>query len=255
MSSNGFSAGWEVEWRKLIASPATRAATTLVAVGIVVLAASMAVAAGSGNEMVLSQLGPLADAEGWELLVGASIQIGATAGLLGFGVSLSWMVGREFADGTIHGLFAIPVSRETLAAAKLAVYLTWTAIVAVMLVALLLVAGLLLGFGSPDEAAIRGLGRLFTILLLSGGLAVPAAWAATLGRGLLAGITTTILVIVIAQVMVIGGAGAWFPVAAPALWGVDPNSVSPLQLALVLAVPLIVGWLTTRSWRRLQLDR
>lgn len=142
MSSNGFSAGWEVEWRKLIASPVTRAATTLVAVGIVVLAVSMAVAAGSGNEMVLSQLGPLADAEGWELLVGASIQIGATAGLLGFGVSLSWMVGREFADGTIHGLFAIPVSRETLAAAKLAVYLTWTAIVAVMLVTLLLVAGL-----------------------------------------------------------------------------------------------------------------
>jgi ABC-2 type transport system permease protein len=44
-------------------------------------------------------------------------------------------------------------------------------------------------------------------------------------------------------------------VAAPALWALAPASVSPVQLALVVTVPLLFGALTLASWSRLQLDR
>jgi ABC-2 type transport system permease protein len=40
---------------------------------------------------------------------------------------------------------------------------------------------------------------------------VPVAWAATLGRGLLPGITVTIGIIASAQVLVVTGAGAGVP--------------------------------------------
>lgn len=68
-------------------------------------------------------------------------------GLLGFGVALSWTIGREFSDGTITGLFALPVSRPVIALAKLLVHLLWITAVAVALTALTGTVGLALRLG------------------------------------------------------------------------------------------------------------
>ena len=105
----------------------------------------------------------------------------------------------------------------------------------------------------PNADAIDRLARLFVLTVLSGALAVPAAWAATVGRGLLPGITVTIGIIASAQVLVI--AGAWYPAVAPALWAIDPTSVSIAQLGLVIIVAAGFATATVHSWTRLQLDR
>lgn len=244
-----------VESRKTSASRVTLAATVLLVAGIALLAGSLTGAAAAGNERVLAQLGPMADEEGWVRLTGVVAQITAAGGLLGFGVVLSWMFGREFADHTITGLLALPVSRPSIALAKLVVYLLWATAVAVLLVLLLTLTGLVVDLGPLDTDARSALARQLILTLLSALLAVPAAWASTLGRGLLPGIATTIGIIVIAQVMVVAGAGAWFPLAAPALWALEPTAVSATQLALVAAIPLAFGLLTLRAWHRLQLDR
>ncbi len=244
-----------VEARKLVASRVAGYATVLVVGGIAVLTASIAAAADAGNEQILAQLGDLADEDGWSRLAGIAIQITSAAGLLGFGVVMAFVVGREFADGTISGLFALPVARAAIAAAKLIVVLVWTAGVAVCLVIAIVATGVILGNGVPGTDATDGLARLFVLTVLSGPLAVPSAWAATLGRGLLPGITVTIGIIASAQILVVVGAGAWYPAAAPALWAIDPPSVSAVQLGLVLVVTTAFGIATTRSWARLQLDR
>ncbi|MEO6628178.1 MAG: ABC transporter permease [Aquihabitans sp.] len=244
-----------VEARKLVASSVVRYTTLFIVGGIALLTASMAVAADAGNERILAQLGDLADAGGWNRLTGIAIQITAAAGLLGFGVVMAYVVGREFADGTITGLFAIPVTRAAIATAKLIVVLLWTAVVALCLVTAIIATGVLLGNGAPDTDAAAGLVRLSVLTVLSGALAVPAAWAATLGRGLLPGIAVTIGTIASAQILVVAGTGAWYPAAAPALWAIDPLSVSKVQLGLVLVVATAFGVATTRSWTRLQLDR
>jgi ABC-2 type transport system permease protein len=244
-----------VELRKTAASRVTISTTVLLVGGIAALAAAMTAAARSGNAQVIAKLGPAAAQGGWSGLTSAVLQITAAAGLLGFGVVLSWMVGREFADGTVTGLFGLPVARSTIVAAKLLVYLMWTVVVAVLIVAMVAVVGLAFGLGGPAAGDVAALGRLLALAVLSALVAVPAAWAATIGRGLLPGIATTVGIIVLAQITVVVGSGGWFPLAAPALWAIMPGSVSGVQLALVAVVPVGWGLLTLRAWSTLQLDR
>lgn len=245
----------EVEARKMVASRVVQAATLLIVGGIATLTATLAAAANAGNEQIMAQLGDLADEDGWNRLVGIAIQITSAAGLLGFGVVMAYVVGREFTDGTISALFALPVTRATIAVAKVIVVLLWTAIVAVCLIGAIVVIGVVSGNGLPNNSAADRLARMLVLTLMSGALAAPAAWAATLGRSLLPGIAVTIGIIASAQVLVVAGAGAWYPPAAPALWAIDPVSVSIAQLLLVLVTATGFVALTVHSWTRLQLDR
>lgn len=243
-----------IEARKFTASRVTHTATLLLIAGISVLTGAMVAAADAGNERVLAQLGDLADQEGWARLSGVAAQITAAAGALGVGVVLAWVVGREFAEGTINCLFAVAVPRTTIVLAKLVVVAVWTMVVAVGLIMALAAVGVLV-VGAPDDDAATGLARLFVLTVLSGLLATPAAWAATLGRGLLPGIAAMAVMIVVTQVLAVAGAGAWFPIAAPALWAIDPDAVTGVQLGLVAVVPAVFTFLTSRSWSQLQLDR
>ena len=250
-------AALHVELRKALASRVMRTTTVLVVIGIAVLAGALVAAASAGNEQVLAQLGPLASQSGWPLLSGVTAQITAAGSLLAFGVALSWIFGREFTDGTITGLFGLPVPRPRIALAKLLVYVGWVVLVATTLTVLLLAAGAILGLGPVDDAVLEALARQFVLTALTGLLATPAAWAATLGRGLLAGITATIGLLVTAQVLTIAApsVAAWMPLSSPALWALQPGTVSGMQLALVAIVPVACAALTALSWQRLQLDR
>ena len=204
---------------------------------------------------VIAQLGEVAEHAGWQRLIGIAIQITSAAGLLGFGTIAAWTVGREFTDGTINALFALPVSRAHIARAKLTVVAAWAMIVALCMPFALAVPATLLGYGLPDSEAVDGLVRLIALGVLSALLASAAAWTATLGRSLLPGIAVTIAMIASAQVAVVAGTGAWYPVAAPALWAIKPGTVTALQLSLVGIVAGVFAYLTARSWARLQLDR
>ena len=250
-----FSIAVQVEAQKLTASRVVLAATALIVCGITVLSGSLAWAADTGNEQVIAQLGEIAEHAGWQRLIGIAIQITSAAGLLGFGTIAAWTVGREFTDGTINALFALPVSRAHIARAKLTVVAAWAMIVALCMPFALAVPATLLGYGLPDSEAVDGLVRLIALGVLSALLASAAAWTATLGRSLLPGIAVTIAMIASAQVAVVAGTGAWYPVAAPALWALKPGTVTALQLSLVGIVAGVFAYLTARSWARLQLDR
>ncbi|MBE1489655.1 ABC transporter permease [Plantactinospora soyae] len=244
-----------VEARKAASARVVTGTTILLIVGVAVLGGASTTAAASGNEQLLAKLGPLAAQGGWPSLLSTVSQVTAAGGLLAFGVALSWLVGREFADGTVTGLFALPVSRPTIALAKLIVYLLWSVVVATLLVLLVAGLGFAVATGAFDGAASTALLRLWALTVLTALLAVPAGWAATIGRGLLPGIATTIAILAATQVMVVAGTGGWIPLAAPALWAIVPGSVSGAQMSLVPLVPLTFGLLTLSAWRRLQLDR
>lgn len=253
--AHALTAALHVELRKLAASRVIRTTTVLVVAGIAALAATLTSATRGGNEQVAARLGALADAHGWELLTGTAAQITAAGGLLAFGVALSWLVGREFSDNTISGLFALPVSRRAIVVAKLLSHLLWAVLVAVALTIMITLAGAVLGLGAWDTDVVTALGRQLVLTILSALLATPAAWAATLGRGPLPGIAATVGLIVVAQVAVVAGTGAWLPVAAPALWALRLDAVTPVQLALVGVVPAGFATLTISAWARLELNR
>ena len=252
---DGFRAAVAVETRKARASRVMVSTTVILVVGIGALAVGMLFAAASGDEQVLAKLGPLAGVGGWAGLVGTVVQITAAGGLVAFGVALSWMFGREFADGTIAALFALPVSRAAIALAKLVVYAAWSVGVALVLTATVAAIGFAMGFGATDAAGLGELSRLPVLVVLTALIAVPAAWAATLGRGLLPGIAATIAIIVVAQVLAIADVGEWVPIVAPALWAMAPDAVPAAALFTVPSVPLVFGALCALAWSRLQLDR
>ena len=240
-----------VETRKFAAATVPVATTVLLAVGITAIATGMLLAARSGDAAVIAKLGPAATLHGWDQFTNIVLQISAAASVVAFGVVLSWTVGREFADGTVTGLFGLPVRRRTIVTAKLLVYMLWTMAVGLVLAALVTLAGTALRLdGTPTQLA-----RIPILAALSGVIAIPAAWAATLGRGLLSGIAATAGIMVIAQIMAAAGTGAWFPFTTPALWALAAVPITPLQLSLVATVPLLFGSLTLHSWATLQLDR
>lgn len=243
------------EARKAITSRVLRWTTGLLIAAVLALVAGILAAKNLNDPQLTAKLGPLAELEGWPALLGVAAQITAAGVMPALGIGLSWIIGREFAEGTITGLFALPVPRWGIALAKLIVYAVWVLVVAIILTSALLLLGLVLGYGAPAFDEWGTLGRHVPLTVLVGLTAAPAAWAATLGRGLLPGIATTIGLLVIAQVMAFTGVGAWFPLVTPALWAIDPTAVSGVQLALVPSIPLVFGALTLSAWHRLQLDR
>ena len=107
---------------KLAGSTVGRVGSVAIVIGISVLSGSMLLAAATTTDpQLLAKLGPVATGDWQGFLLGAA-QITGAGGLGGFAVVLAWMFGREFGDGTITGLFALPVRRTTIALAKLLVY-------------------------------------------------------------------------------------------------------------------------------------
>ena len=250
-----FAAAIEVEARKTASSPVSTGILALLVGGVAVLAGAFAAAVAAGNSAAIAKLGPTAAEPGWPGLLASSTQIAGAAALLALGTLLSWMVGREFSDGTITGLFALPVDRASIALAKTAVFLGTTSIVALAIPLSVALLGLVLGFGWPSPDDLARFARLFALIAWSGLIATPSAWAATVGRGLLPGIGVAVGLIASAQVVVVAGAGPWFPIATPALWAIEPDAVPPAAFLGVLLLGLLFVTLTVRSWSALQLDR
>lgn len=231
------------ETRKAVTSRVLRWTTGLLLAAVLALVTGILMARNLDDPQLTAKLGPLAEIEGWPALLGVAAQITAAGVMPALGIGLSRLIGREFVEGTITGLFALPVPRRGIALAKLIVYAVWVLAVAIILTSALLLLGLVLGYGVPGVDEWRTLARHIPLTVLVGLTAMPAAWAATLG------------LLVIAQVMAFTGVGAWFPLVTPALWAIDPAAVSGAQLALVPSTPLVFGALTLITWHRLQLDR
>lgn len=257
---NGFRTAMVVEARKATASSTLRATGLLLALGVpAIVAAILAAAHGGGTPQaraqMLAKLGPEIAKADWHALVLASTQVTAAASVFAFGLGAAWLVGREFADGTAPALFGLPVSRPAIAAAKLVVHLCWAVIVSSVLAVTLALVGLAFGLGVPGAEVLAGLVRIVVLGTLSALIALAATVAATLGRGILPGVAVAAVTIVVAQITVFTGATAWVPLAAPALWAMDPGAVSAGPLTLVVAFGAACGALTIALWDRLQLVR
>ena len=255
--------GWWCRVRTALRAEAIKLTRSLVGVigtasivgGILALVGGITVGIAAGNPDLTAKLGPSATLD-WSGLLASAAQITAAGGFGGFGIVLAWMFSREFTDGTITGLFALPIGRGTIASAKIIVFLLWALTVNLLVLAGLVAIGCLLGYGDPAVAGWQGLGRQFVLGVLTAAIALPVAWTATLARSLLAGVAVTIGLVVIGQVGVLAGAGGWLPIAAPALWALSSGTaVSPGQLAVTVIFVIIFAALTIGSWIRLQLDR
>ena len=240
---------------KLAASTVGRVGSLAIVVGIAILSGTMLIAASSDDPQLVAKLGPVASGD-WEGFLLGAAQITGAGGLGGFAVVLAWMFGREFGDGTISGLFALPVRRSIIALSKLLVYGTWAIVMSVLLAVVLVGVGTIAGLGPISAETWLMVSRQIALGIMSAAITVPVAWAATLSRSVLGGVSVAIGLVVVAQVSVLTGVGGWMPLAAPALWALSAGAaVTPVQLLLVVPFVGIAVVLTAGSWRSMQLDR
>ncbi|WP_349428294.1 ABC transporter permease [Microbacterium sp. LWS13-1.2] len=252
---NALGVAVSVEARKAVASRVVPWTSGILILALAALTGGLLAAAAAGDERVLARLGPLADTNGWTLLVGTAAQILAAGGFGACGILIAWLYGREFADGTVAGLFALPIPRSSLAVGKLLVFLGWATVMALVLTAMLGMIGTAAGLPSTDPDGTLQLLRIPLLTLLTACLAVPAGWVASVARSILAGIAATIVLLIVAQVCAVLGVGVWVPLIAPALWAIAPDTVPWPSLLGVVTVPIVFGAATALTWAQMQLDR
>lgn len=245
-------AALEVEWLKLRRSRVFQVTTGLLVLGIPLLAALfMRAARGSSRSQLSVKIHALITGTGWSAYMALADQVVSVGLLLGFGIVAAWCFGREFTDRTWVSLFALPVTRRTIAGAKFVVLVAWSSSVCCLTTIVLFAVGPLAGMAAPGWGAAQGGARLFSVGLLTALLALPMALPASAGRGYLSAIGALLMLVIAAQLLVGFGVGAWFPYAAPGLWGqpAAAANVQPIQLVLVPLTALAGAWATLSWWR------
>jgi ABC-2 type transport system permease protein len=188
----------------------------------------------------------------WTGLLQFLAQIVAVADLMLFAFILTWIFGREAADGTQRYLLALPVSRSTIVAAKFTVATAWAALTNLWLIAVTLGIGKILDLPGGSVPTLRhGIG----VSVLAAGLMLlvvpPIAVIASAGRGYLAPLSCALAAVVLAQIAAALGWAALFPWAVPAVAaGLAPQTTlgaPSLALAAVTAVTGVAG--TVLWWR------
>jgi ABC-2 type transport system permease protein len=247
----------EAEYLKLRRARTVAVASAVLVVGIPALVAGFLRATVSSPQSQLSaKVRAMVSGTGWAAYLGLADQVAAVAVLLGVGIVVAWCFGRAFADHTLVSVYALPISRGTIAAAKAVVVGAWAAGVSLLVTLVLLLAGPLAGVGLPDGEAARGAPRTLAVIVLTAVLALTLALPASLGRGYLPAMGALLLVVLLTQILVTLGTGAWLPYAAPALWSQTsvPVDVTPVQLALVPVFAGAVLWVTLRWWQRMEVS-
>jgi ABC-2 type transport system permease protein len=190
----------------------------------------------------------------WPTFLSVLAQAIAVGGILLFSLIGAWVFGREFVDGTVKDLLAVPVGRGAILLAKFIVVALWSLALTALIYGVALVLGMLIGLPLGSAAALWHGTLTFTITtLLVVGVMTPVAFFASLGRGYLLPMGITILLVVFANVLVVAGWGAYFPWAIPALYagtGESPTTVEMASYWIVLLTAL-TGLAATYLWWQL----
>lgn len=193
-------------------------------------------------------LGGTAD---WPTYLNMLAQAVAIGGIFLFTLIGSWVFGREFADGTLKDLLALPVARSTILVAKFAVIALWSALLTVMIVLVGLVAGLLVDLPQGSaEIIVAGSATIVVTALMVVAVVTPMALFASIGRGYLLPIGVALLLLMFANVLSLAGWGDYFPWAIPAIYaeaGGASADLGPVSYAIVLVTGL-AGMIGTYLW-------
>ncbi|HET8843643.1 MAG TPA: ABC transporter permease [Ktedonobacteraceae bacterium] len=186
----------------------------------------------------------------WPYYLGILSQATAIGGLLLFSLVESWVFGREFADGTLKDLLAVPVARATLLLAKFLVVILWSLLLTLMLFLVSLLLGAAIGLSQGTaEVFWHGAATVAVATCLVIVDVFPFAFFASVGRGYLLPMGVVLLVLVLGNVVTISGWGTSFPWAIPALYA-GLTAKGGLEAASYLLVLLtgLAGMAGTYLW-------
>ena len=200
--------------------------------GLVSAKANLVAYAGTDWPAYLSLFGQLVAAGGFMLLI----------------LVISWVFGREFADGTLKDMLAVPVSRGSIILAKFSVVAVWS----VGLSVVIFISGMLMGAamglpGASLSVILNGSAVVALTACLVIPVVLPFALFASLGRGYLLPIGVALLTALAMNVVTIIGYGEYFPWAVPELYAQGKTALGAVSYAIVLLTG-VLGVLATYLW-------
>jgi ABC-2 type transport system permease protein len=210
----------------------------------------------SRNPQVSRQLGLISAkatlmsdlASTWPAYLALFAQILAIGGMVLFVLAISWVFGREFTDGTLKDLLAVPVPRLSLLLAKFIVVALWSAALAALLFGLGLALGALFSLpGGSTAILLGGCARAAITAGLVIAAMLPFAFFASLGRGYLLPIGVCFMVLILTNLVQAAGWGEFFPWSILAIYAQGKEALPPASFVIVLLTGL-VGLAATYVW-------
>jgi ABC-2 type transport system permease protein len=184
----------------------------------------------------------------WQAYLNLFGMIIAAGGLLLFGLVISWVFGREFIDGTLKDMLAVPVQRSSILLAKFIVVAVWSAMLTMVILTAGLVTGAIINLpGGSISVILQGSVLVMITACLVIAVVMPFAFLASVGRGYLLPIGGAILAVMMANVVGLAGWGEYFPWGVPGLYAMGKSPLTPISYLIVLLTGL-VGMIATYLW-------
>lgn len=184
----------------------------------------------------------------WATYLGLTAQMIAAGGFILFVLVISWVFGREFADGTLKDMLAVPVQRSSILLAKFMVSAGWFVMLALVIFAAALLMGVVIRLPGGTAGAIFQGGLLAAVTaLLVIPAALPFAFFASAGRGYLLPLGLAILTLMMANLVALLGRGEYFPWAVPGMVAQAKGALPPVSYAIVVLTGL-GGMAATYFW-------
>jgi ABC-2 type transport system permease protein len=184
----------------------------------------------------------------WPTYLGLQGQMIAAGGYFLFCLILCWVFGREFTDGTLKDMLAVPVARGSIVVAKFVVAAAWSAVLAVLIFITGLVTGALMGLPQASAGVLlHGSLTVAVTTCLTIVVVLPFAFFASVGRGYLLPLGLAILALMLANLAMILGWGAYFPWAVPGLYAQDKGYLSTISYPITVLTGA-VGMMATYLW-------
>jgi ABC-2 type transport system permease protein len=192
-----------------------------------------------------------ANATNWPSYLGLFSQIIAAGGFFLFVLDISWVFGREFSDGTVKDMLAVPVRRVNIVLAKFFVAAVWSVAQGVVIYAMGLVMGALIGLqGGSASVMFHGsvLVAVTSVLVIVS--VAPFAFFASVGRGYLLPIGAAVISLIMANLAMVAGWGEVFPWAVAGLYSQGYAGLTPMSYWIVFFTGL-AGIVATYFWWQL----
>jgi len=184
----------------------------------------------------------------WPTYLGLFGQIIAAGGFFFYVMTISWVFGREFADGTLKDMLAVPVQRSSILLAKFTVAAAWSAAMTIIIFIFGLVMGAIIQLpGGSLSVILQGSTVAAITACLVIAVILPFALFASVGRGYLLPMGVAILTLIMANMMTIAGWGEYFPWAVPGLYTQGKSPLTPISYWIVFLTGL-AGMLGTYLW-------
>ena len=189
-------------------------------------------------------------ATNWTLYLGLLTQMVAAGGLILFCLIICWVFGREFVDGTLKDMLAVPVSRFSIILAKFIVMAVWCSVLTLFLFIVGAVLGVMMGLPQGSFSVIlQGSASAAVTTALVIAVVLPFGFLASVGRGYLLPMGAAFLALVMANLVSVAGWGEYFPWAIPGLFSQPKSALGPASFVIVILTGLVGVAITYFWWK------